>query len=77
MKPEDIAAGAKQFAATEWGKWFISELERREKDHVKSARKAPAHEFSVNEVMRADGVHEALEIITSNVEVANSNLFKK
>lgn len=77
FQAEDLASLAREFTATEFGKWYIGELEGRIKRHHSLAESTDAHNLTVNATMRAAGVSEALKVLTDNVALAESPIFKK
>lgn len=77
ITPEDIATGARDFARSEFGKWYLGELQRRERNLIELGQQTDAHNLTINSIMRAAGVRDALNIIEVNEGVADSNLFKK
>lgn len=65
---DDLGALASQFAASEFGKWYLAELEKMEKSQLDTAKSADAHNITQNAVMRADGLSRARKTIQDKVD---------
>jgi hypothetical protein len=71
LQPDDISGGAKLFMETEWGQWYLGELQRIEETHLRLGQKTDAHNLTINSTMRAAGLREAIDLIENGVKAAN------
>ena len=77
LKAADIANLSREFLQNEFGKWFVEELNRRIEKHHSLAEGSDAHNLTVNSVMRAAGLKEALNILENNAAIAESDVLSK
>jgi hypothetical protein len=77
INAEDLANLAREFTKTTFGKWYVEELKGRIERHHSLAEGTDAHNLTVNSTMRAAGLSEALKVLTDNVALAESPIFKK
>ena len=77
LKAEDLANLSREFLRTPLGQWFVEEVGRKIEHHHTLAEGSDAHNVTVNSVMRAAGMRDALKLITNNAAIAESDVLKK